>query len=80
MATWQTVAAKENFSEMIDAARTDGPQVVLRHDEPVAIVLSPDDHRRLARQANVNFGDLLARSRLDVEDPDPVGMSLSGGA
>ncbi len=80
MVQWQTADAKQRFSELIDAADGNGPQVVMRHKVPVAIVLSPEDYRRLVRQANVNFGKLLAQSPFGPEDVEPVGMSLSSGA
>jgi hypothetical protein len=48
--------------------------------QPVAVVLSPEEYRRLVRQANTNFANLLARSPLAPEDLEPVGMSLSGDA
>jgi prevent-host-death family protein len=76
-ATWQTVEAKQRFSELVEAAGSGGPQVVMRHKEPVAVVLSPDDYRRLVRQADANFARLLARSPFGPEDVEPIGMSLA---
>ena len=46
MAQWQTADAKQRFSELVDAASEAGPQVVMRHKDPVAVVLSPDEYRR----------------------------------
>jgi prevent-host-death family protein len=80
MAQWQTADAKQHFTDLVEAAGNQGPQVVMRHKDPVAIVLSPDDYRRLVRQADANFAFLLAQSPLDPEDVEPVGMSLSGAA
>jgi prevent-host-death family protein len=79
MTQWQTADAKQRFSELIEAANGHGPQVVMRHKEPVAIVLSPEEYRRLVRQADTNFGTLLAQSPFSSDDMEPVGMSLSGG-
>jgi prevent-host-death family protein len=79
MTQWQTAEAKQRFSELIEAANGHGPQVVMRHKEPVAIVLSPEEYRRLVRQADANFGTLLAQSPFSSNDMEPVGMSLSGG-
>jgi prevent-host-death family protein len=78
MPQWQAVDAKQRFNELVKAAAGGGPQVVMRHEEPVAIVLSPDDYRRLVRQADVNFAELLARSPFEQDELDAVGMSLSG--
>ena len=76
MAQWQAVDAKQRFADLVKAADSQGPQVVMRHSDPVAVVLSPDDYRRLVRQADMNFGTLLTRSPLSSEDVEPVGMSL----
>ncbi|MFL5287590.1 MAG: type II toxin-antitoxin system Phd/YefM family antitoxin [Rhodopila sp.] len=40
---WQTADAKQRFSELVEAAGT-GPQVIMRHKEPVAVMLSPEDY------------------------------------
>ena len=79
MAQWQTADAKQRFSELMEAASGKGPQVVLRHKQAVAVVLSPQEYRRLVRQADANFGRLLARSPFAPEDLEPVGMDLAGG-
>jgi prevent-host-death family protein len=80
MAQWQTADAKQRFSELAEAARGRGPQVVMRHKDPVAVVLAPDDYRRLVRQANADFGRLLAECPFGPGDVEPVGMSLDSGA
>ena len=80
MAQWQTADAKQRFTGLVEAAGTIGPQVVMRHKDPVAVVLSPEDYRRLVRQADANFGRLLAQSPFGPDDREPVGMSLASGA
>ena len=80
MGQWQTADAKQRFSELVEAAAGRGPQVVLRHKEPVAVVLSPDEYRRLVRQADANFGHLLSCSPFTAEDVEPATMSLASGA
>jgi prevent-host-death family protein len=77
MAQWQTADAKQRFTELVEAASDQGPQVVMRHKDPVAVVLSPEDYRRLVKQADSNFGRLLALSPFTAEDVEPVGMNLS---
>lgn len=37
---WQIQQAKNRFSELIDRARHEGPQVVTRHGKPVAEVVA----------------------------------------
>ncbi|WP_158258169.1 type II toxin-antitoxin system Phd/YefM family antitoxin [Rhodopila globiformis] len=78
MPQWQTADAKQRFSELVEAAGT-GPQVIMRHKEPVAVVLSPDEYRRLVQQADANFASLLARSPFAPGEAEPVGMGLSSG-
>jgi hypothetical protein len=52
----------------------------MRHKEPVAVVLAPDDYRRLVRQADANFGCLLAAPPFRPDDAGSVGMGLASGA
>ena len=80
MAQWQTADAKERFTDLVEAAGNKGPQVVMRHKDLIAVVLSLEEYRRLVRQADVNFAHLLAISPFDPEDVDPVGISLSSAA
>jgi prevent-host-death family protein len=42
MGQWQTADAKQRFSELVNAACHQGPQLIMCHTEPVAVVLSPD--------------------------------------
>jgi prevent-host-death family protein len=77
VAQWQTADARQRFTDLVEAANG-GPQVVMRRKDPVAVVLSPVDYRRLVRQADANFTDLLSRSPFGPDDVQPVGMSLTG--
>jgi prevent-host-death family protein len=79
MGQWQTADAKNRFADLVAAADGQGPQVVMRHKDVVAVLLSPQDYRRLVRQADANFGRLVAQSPFTSEDVQPIGMSLSGG-
>ena len=38
--TWQVQEAKNRFSEMLERARSEGPQVITRHGRAVAQVVS----------------------------------------
>lgn len=81
MTAWQTVEAKQKFSELVEAATHDGPQMVMRHAEPVAVVMSVQDYRALKTQANDAFASFLLSSPIGDGDVDrDVGMSLSGEA
>ncbi len=44
---WQLQEAKNKFSEVVEAALNDGPQVITRRGANTAIVLSYADYRRL---------------------------------
>lgn len=46
---WQIQDAKQRFSEMIRAVTNDGPQVITRHGEDVAVVVEIGEYRRLTR-------------------------------
>ncbi len=55
---WQIQDAKQRFSEMIRAVANEGPQVITRHGEGVAVVVAIDEYRRLTRPA-VDLADIL---------------------
>ena len=40
---WQVQDAKNRFSELIDRARNEGPQVVTRHGRPIVRVVAVTD-------------------------------------
>ncbi|MGH8791975.1 MAG: type II toxin-antitoxin system Phd/YefM family antitoxin [Stackebrandtia sp.] len=44
---WQVQEAKARLSEVMRAARADGPQFLTRHGEDVAVLLSVKDYRKL---------------------------------
>jgi antitoxin Phd len=48
MASWQIQEAKTRLSELIERARTEGPQTITRHGAERAVVLSIEDYRALA--------------------------------
>lgn len=45
---WSTQDAKQRLSELLRAAREDGPQFVTKHGEEVAVVIDIAHYRRLA--------------------------------
>jgi antitoxin Phd len=47
--SWPVQDAKNQFSQLLELAATEGPQTVTRHGEPVAVVVSADEFKRLAR-------------------------------
>lgn len=47
MAHWQVQEAKQRFSEVLRRAKSDGPQVVTRHGEEVAVIIDATEFHRL---------------------------------
>lgn len=77
--TWQAADAKQNFARLVDAAQTE-PQVVLRHADPVGILVSVSHYEALKAQADAEFARFLTASPLEAEDFDAnVGMGLGDG-
>ena len=48
---WSLAEAKAKFSEVVERARTQGPQHLTKNGKDAAVVLSAEDYRRL-REAN----------------------------
>ena len=67
---WQLQEAKQRFSELVRHALADGPQVVTRHGEEVAVVVSIEEYRRLT-DGLPSFKDFLLAApdlgTLDIE-------------
>jgi antitoxin Phd len=47
--TWQLQEAKNHFSEVVDKALHDGPQIVTRHGKDAVVVLSSEDYKKISR-------------------------------
>ena len=45
---WQLQEAKQKFSEVVQRAIQDGPQIVTRRGVEVVVILSSDEYRRLS--------------------------------
>jgi prevent-host-death family protein len=58
MTEWQVQEAKQRFSELIRTAQIDGPQIVTRHGEQIAVVIEISEYRQLQGQAT-EFKDYL---------------------
>jgi prevent-host-death family protein len=67
---WQIQEAKQRFSEMIRAVTTEGPQVITRHGEDVAVVVDIGEYRRLTRPAADLASVLLGGPKLDGSAAD----------
>ena len=65
---WQLQEAKQRFSELVRHARADGPQVVTKHGEEVAVVVGIEEYRRLTDELPSFKDFLLAAPDLDTLD------------
>ncbi|BAC90322.1 gsr2381 [Gloeobacter violaceus PCC 7421] len=83
--TWQLQEAKNQFSKVVDLAVTVGPQIVTRHGEPVAVILSVAQYRKLTvpRQSLVDFlrssplvGAQIDLRRTEVDERWPVALDF----
>lgn len=79
---WTVASAKARFSELIDRARSDGPQTVTRNGKPAVVLVSSEEwDRRTARKDNL-FDFLrnspLRGANLDLEriDEEPRDLDL----
>ena len=48
---WQVQEAKQRFSEVLRRAQSDGPQVITRHGEEVAVILDATEFHKLTDEA-----------------------------
>lgn len=56
---WQLQDAKQRLSEVVRRARDEGPQIVTRHGEEVAVVLDITEYRHLSG-TTPDFKEFLA--------------------
>ncbi len=62
---WQIQEAKQRFSEMIRAVTSEGPQVITRHGEDIAVVIEIGEFHRLTRPSADLASILLGGPKLD---------------
>lgn len=69
---WQVQEAKQRFSELLRRALEEGPQVVTRHGEEVAVVVSAETYLRLAgeRDFKAFLKSVPDLSDLEIVRPD----------
>lgn len=60
---WTVASAKARFSELIERARSEGPQTVTRNGKPAAVLVSVDEWERKAGRKGT-FADFLLNSPL----------------
>ena len=69
--SWKLQDAKARFSELIDKALTEGPQVVTRHGKEEAVVISVATFRDLERRARPSLKELLLAPEPRTDDLVP---------
>jgi prevent-host-death family protein len=70
---WQLQEARSKLATVVDGAINDGPQVIIRRDAAVAVVLSFEEYARL-RRPPTNLVEYFRKSPLSAI---PVGSDLS---
>lgn len=76
---WQIQEAKQRFSEVVREALDNGPQVVTRHGEEVAVVVAIDEYRRMSGDVADLKDHLLSGPRtdhLDIRRPPDRGREV----
>jgi prevent-host-death family protein len=61
--TWTVAQAKARFSEVLDQARSQGPQVITKHGRDAAVIVAAADWRRRTRRVGT-LAEFFARSPL----------------
>ena len=69
MEHWQLQDAKNRFSEIVNKALRDGPQVVTRRGKKTVVIMSIEQYQSLVRP-KVNIVDFFQSSPLRGEDLD----------
>ena len=59
MGSWQVQEAKARFSELLDAAEREGPQIVIRGGVETAVLVPIKQWRRLQQSSRPSLKDLL---------------------
>ena len=60
---WTVAEAKARFSEVIEKAKTDGPQTITRHGRTAAVIVGADEWERKSKRVG-NLAEFLAASPL----------------
>ena len=65
---WKLAEAKNRFTELVNRALLEGPQMVTRRDDKV-VVISEDEYRNLTGEKR-NFIEFLLDGQLDLNNVD----------
>ncbi len=59
MSSWQVNAARSHFSDVLDQAETQGPQIITHHGKERSVVLSIAEYRALKPQVKEEKPDFI---------------------
>ena len=68
---WPVQDAKSKFSELLDTALAEGPQVVTKRGVEAAVLLPIEQWRRLERMTKPDLKELLLATEARTEDLTP---------
>ncbi len=74
---WQVQEAKAQFSALLDATLSEGPQVVTRRGVEAAVFVPIDQWRRMQRPKYANIKEWLLAPEARTEDLTPPRMEWS---
>lgn len=79
---WQLQDAKSKFSQVVNCAMEEGPQIVTKHGKEVVVVLSVKEYRKLVEQKPTLLELLtnspFAGSRLEItRDKEDFGREFT---
>jgi prevent-host-death family protein len=63
MRTWTVAEAKAKFSEVLEKARSDGPQAITRHGRAAAVIVATEEWERKTKRAGT-LAEFFAASPL----------------
>ncbi len=66
---WELQEAKNRFSNLVERAQHEGPQIVTNHGKKVVVVMSADDYRKMNRP-NTTLLEFMQKSPLSGIDID----------
>jgi prevent-host-death family protein len=66
MMIWQLQEAKSKFSQIVNRALREGPQIVTRHGQEVVVVLSVEEYRKMIESRPTLLDLLLNAHAVDV--------------
>ncbi|WP_026819013.1 type II toxin-antitoxin system Phd/YefM family antitoxin [Arthrobacter castelli] len=80
MATWQLQTAKARFSEVLETAAAEGPQIVTKHGKDYGVIMSYTDYHQWRMAIAPGLVDFLlqpaATIELDVERTKDTGREV----